>query len=55
MPTHSLIIPPEMEGRSIRSVALHAIGMSSGQFKRAKFQGSITLDGARVMVDVRVY
>ena len=54
MPTHSLIIPPEMEGRSIRSVALHAIGMSSGQFKRAEFQGNLMLDGVRVTADVRV-
>ena len=54
MPTHSLIIPPEMEGRSIRSVALHAIGMSSGQFKRAKFQGNLMLDGVRMTADVRV-
>ncbi|MBR6571015.1 MAG: RluA family pseudouridine synthase [Clostridia bacterium] len=43
-----------MEGRSIRSVALHAIGMSSGQFKRAKFQGQLLLDGVRVTADVRV-
>jgi len=54
MPTHTLIIRPEMEGKSIRSIALSAIGMSSGQFKRAKFQGIITLDGARVTADVRV-
>ena len=54
MPSHSLRILPEMEGKSIRSIALSHIGMSSGQFKRAKFQGSITLDGVRVTADVRV-
>ena len=54
MPTHSLVIQPEMEGKSIRSIALSRIGMSSGQFKRAKFQGSILLDGERVTADVRV-
>jgi len=54
MPVHSLLILPEMEGRSIRSIALGAIGMSSGQFKRAKFQGQILLDGIRVTADVRV-
>ncbi len=54
MPTHTLIIRPEMEGKSIRSIALSHIGMSSGQFKRAKFQGSILLDGQRVTADVRV-
>lgn len=54
MPTHTVIIQPEMEGKSIRSIALSRIGMSSGQFKRAKFQGSITLDGQRVTADVRV-
>ena len=53
MPTHTLLITPEMEGRSIRSIALSFVGMSSGQFKRAKFQGSITLDGERVTADVR--
>lgn len=54
MPTHLLTITPEMENRSIRSIALSSIGMSSGQFKRAKFQGQITLDGHRVTADVRV-
>ena len=54
MPTHTIVIQPEMEGKSIRSIALSAAKMSSGQFKRAKFQGSITLDGARVTADVRV-
>ena len=54
MPTHTVVIQPEMEGRSIRSIALNAAQMSSGQFKRAKFQGSITLDGERVTADVRV-
>ncbi len=55
MPEHSLVIAPEMEGKSIRSIALGCIGMSSGQFKRAKFQGSITLDGQRVTADARVH
>ncbi|MDD6041844.1 MAG: RluA family pseudouridine synthase [Clostridia bacterium] len=54
MPTHRIVILPEMEGRSIRSIALGCIGMSSSQFKRAKFEGSITLDGVRATADVRV-
>lgn len=54
MSVHSIVILPEMEGRSIRSIALSFIGMSSGRFKRAKFQGSILLDGVRVTADVRV-
>lgn len=54
MPAHTVVIQPGMEGKSIRSIALSHIGMSSGQFKRAKFQGSITLDGERVTADVRV-
>jgi len=54
MPTHTVIIQPDMEGKSIRSIALNAAKMSSGQFKRAKFQGSILLDGQRVTADVRV-
>ena len=54
MASHQLIILPEMEGKSIRSIALSAIGMSSSQFKRAKFQGEIALDGVRVTADVRV-
>lgn len=54
MSTHTLMIAPEMEGKSIRVIALKWIGMSSGAFKRAKFQGSILLDGERVTADVRV-
>ena len=54
MPTHTVDILPEMEGKSIRSIALNVVGMSSGQFKRAKFQGEIALDGVKVMADARV-
>lgn len=54
MPTHKLIITPEMENRSIRAIATGVVGMSSGQFKRAKFHGAILLDGRRVTADVRV-
>lgn len=54
MPTHTVIIRPEMEGKSIRSIALNNAKMSSGQFKRAKFQGSILLNGERVTADARV-
>lgn len=54
MPVHSVVIEKEMQGRSIRSVALSALGMSSSQFKRAKFQGYLKLDDEKVTADVRV-
>lgn len=54
MPVYTLLITPEMEGRPVRRAAMGALGLSSGQFKRAKFHGEILLDGVRVMADARV-
>ena len=54
MPVYTLVVTPEMEGKPVRRAAMGAIGLSSGQFKRAKFHGEITLDGVRVMADARV-
>ena len=53
MPTYTLVITPEMEGKPVRRAAMGGIGLSGGQFKRAKFHGEIRLDGERVTADVR--
>jgi len=52
MPDYTLAIGPEWEGRAVRSAALSLL--SSGQFKRAKFEGLITLDGVPVHADARL-
>lgn len=53
MPTFTLVITPAMAGRAIRQLAKQEIGLSAGQFKRAKFQGQLLLDGAPVMANAR--
>ena len=52
MPDYTLAIGPEWEGRALRAAALSIL--SSGQFKRAKFEGLITLDGVPVHADTRL-
>jgi len=42
------------DGSPIRRIALQCLHMSYGQFKRAKFNGSILLDGEPVHADARV-
>ncbi|MBP3646530.1 MAG: RluA family pseudouridine synthase [Clostridia bacterium] len=54
MPVYTLLITPDMEGRPVRRAAMGGLGLSSGQFKRAKFHGEMLLDGVRVMADARV-
>lgn len=54
MPLHTVLIPPEMDGWKLRSAALGALHLSSGEFKRAKFHGQMTLDGVPVHADARV-
>ena len=54
MPTYQLVIPPELEGKPVRRAAMGALGLSSGQFKRAKFHGQILLDGTPVLADARI-
>lgn len=54
MPTHNLVIPPEMDGWKLRSAAVNGLHVSSGEFKRAKFHGKMTLDGETVHADARV-
>ena len=48
------VILPQDEGKPLRRVATGVLGMSSGQFKRAKFEGGLWLDGERVHADARV-
>lgn len=54
MPLHTVIIPDGMDGWKIRTAALHTLHLSSGEFKRAKFHGQMTLDGVPVHADARV-
>ncbi len=49
-----LAVPPELDGVSVRTAAAQGLGMSYGQFKRAKFQGRMLLDGCAVHADARV-
>ncbi len=50
----SLLMEEAQQGQPLRKVALGALQMSYTQFKRAKFQGEILLDGKPAHADVRV-
>ncbi len=54
MPTYTFVVTDEYQNRPIRRVAIAALGLSGGQFKRAKFHGEMRLDGAMVHADARV-
>ena len=54
MPEYAFVIPPEMDGKPVRHAAVTGLGLSSGQYKRAKFHGSVQLDGVPVTADARV-
>ena len=54
MPAYELIIPPELDGSTIRRAATGLLGLSSRQFKRCKFQGEMRLDGVLVHADARL-
>ena len=54
MPRYELIIPPALEGRTVRQAAMGGLRLSNGQFKRAKFHGALMVDGAPVLADRRV-
>lgn len=54
MPTLSLIIPNALDGKTIRQAAMQGLALSSGQLKRAKFHGRVTLDGEPALADRRV-
>ena len=49
----SLIVSPTDDGLPVRRLALERLHMSYGQFKRAKFDGALLLDGERVRADKR--
>ena len=51
MPTYRFVIPPAFDGKLVRQAVLQGLRLSNGQFKRAKFEGSVTLDGESVMAD----
>ena len=54
MPELIYCIPPEMDGKLVRQAAMGGLGLSYGLFKRAKFHGSLTLDGEPVLADHRL-
>ncbi len=49
----SLTVAPEDDGLPVRRLALERLHMSYGQFKRAKFEGELLLEGRRVHADER--
>jgi len=49
----TLIVSPTDDGLPIRRLALERLHMSYGQFKRAKFNGALMLDGELVHADRR--
>jgi len=54
MPELTIMIAAEDEGRTVRHIALQRLCMSYAQFKRAKFQGALLMDGEPVHADRRV-
>ncbi|MBE0601445.1 MAG: RluA family pseudouridine synthase [Firmicutes bacterium] len=50
----AVIITAEDAGKAVRQIALQTMQMSFAQFKRAKFQGALVLDGEAVHADRRV-
>lgn len=54
MPRLVWTVPQEMDGKLVRQAAMGGMGLSYGLFKRAKFHGSVELDGEAVRADERV-
>jgi len=50
----SIIVAAEDDGKAVRFIALQRLCMSYGQFKRAKFQGELLLDGTLVHANEKV-
>ena len=50
----SIIITAEDAGKAVRRIAIGTMRMSYAQFRRAKFQGALLLDGEPVHADRRV-
>lgn len=55
MPEYRLMIPDDLDGAKLRLAALRGLMLSSGQYKRAKFEGKITLDGQIAHADAIVH
>ncbi|HPF87673.1 MAG TPA: RluA family pseudouridine synthase [Candidatus Limiplasma sp.] len=51
----AITIAAQDEGKAVRQIALQRLSMSCAQFKRAKFQGALLLDGERVHADRAVH
>lgn len=54
MPELIWVISQELDGKPVRQAAMRGMGLSGGLFKRAKFHGSVLLDGQPVLADARV-
>jgi len=54
VPEYRLVIPSSMDGKLLRHAAMQGLRLSSGQYKRAKFHGLVTLDGTPAMADAHV-
>ena len=54
VPEYVIVIPQELDGRLVRHAAMQGLKLSSGQYKRAKFHGSVLLDGVQAMADAHV-
>ena len=55
MPEYSLVIPEALDGKLVRHAAMQGLRLSSGQYKRAKFHGSVLLDDQPAMADAHVH
>lgn len=54
MPVYRLSVTPAMDGQTLRHIVLCKLGLSNGQFKRAKFQGSIRVDDVPALANQRL-
>lgn len=54
MPVYRLSATPAMDGQTLRYIVLYHLGLSNGQFKRAKFHGSILVDGSPALANQRL-
>ncbi|MEG0741706.1 MAG: RluA family pseudouridine synthase [Clostridia bacterium] len=54
MPIYRLEITAALAGFTVRHAALYALRLSNGQFKRAKFHGSVLLNGMPALANARL-
>lgn len=54
MPIHRLTITQAQDGQTVRHAAICELGLSNGEYKRAKFHGAVLLDGAPAIATARL-